>query len=67
MQKDLQEKIQKDPANQKKESTTPKRVSRTKSKTETPDERQFEVPENTPSPLPIDSTNKIPTLENKPR
>lgn len=57
MQKELQEKIAKDPANQKKESTTPKRVSRTKSKTEAPtEERQFETPDITPTPLPVDST-----------
>lgn len=66
LQKELDEKIKKDPGNQRKESTTPRRVSRTKSKTE-PEERQFEQQEITPVPLPIDSTNIPPQEELKPR
>jgi outer membrane protein len=66
LEKELQEKISKDPGNQKKESTTPRRVSRTKSKTET-EERQFDNPEITPTPLPIDSVNVPPQELQKPR
>lgn len=68
LEKELKDKISKDPANQKKESTTPRRVSRTRSKPgQNPDERQIETPELEPSPLPIDSLNMPPQGEFKPR
>lgn len=57
LQKELQEKIQKDPGNQKPESTQPRKVSRTKTKSDNPDEnRQFSTPDVQPTPLPIDTT-----------
>lgn len=58
LEKELQEKIQKDPANQQKQSVKPKRVSRTK--TDTPDDRQFEKPEQQ-NPNNPDSLKSTPT------
>ncbi|OGU60317.1 MAG: hypothetical protein A2X64_03750 [Ignavibacteria bacterium GWF2_33_9] len=57
LEKELQDKIKTDPANQRPESKKPQRVSRSKKNEANTDERNFEAPEMEPTPLPVDSTN----------
>lgn len=62
LEKELQEKIDKDPRNQKKESTTPRKKSRTKTTKPTPEDREVEREEPVIPPDPMnmqpDTTKK---------